>query len=282
MLTVLRGFQPLRKLAASNTAEIYHVVRLTGRGKGGQFAAKILREECADDAIEQTYLENEFEICSQLEYPNLVHAFELYMDEPRPFLILDLIPGQNLRQCMEKGPVPMGQALGWLAQAAEGLAYFHEEGFVHRDVKPHNIMVGPEGVKVIDFALAIEEDDSFSRHLLRRLKERRRPGTWSYMAPEQIQNNRVTGLTDIYCLGVSLFEVVTGRLPYVADTQQALLEHHLYGKIPSLRALRPDAPPGLDDLVRTMMAKDPLDRPASMEYVCARLKSLAAHDSVAR
>jgi serine/threonine-protein kinase len=112
MLSVLSGFQPLRKLAVSNTAEIYHVIRMTGRGKGGQFAAKVLRDECAKDATEQAYLENEFEICSELDHPNLVHAFEIHMDEPRPFLILDLIPGQNLHQCMEKGPIPIGQALG--------------------------------------------------------------------------------------------------------------------------------------------------------------------------
>jgi eukaryotic-like serine/threonine-protein kinase len=143
-------------------------------------------------------------------------------------------------------------------------------------------MVGAGQVKVIDFALAMEEDDSFSRHLLRRLRERRRPGTWSYMAPEQIQNKRVTGLTDMYSLGVTLYEVITGRLPFVADTPQALMESHLYGAIPSLRILRPDTPPGLDELVRTMMAKEPLDRPASMQYVSAKLKALAAEDAMAK
>jgi len=281
MERALDGFQILRKLADSNTAEIFHVVRRAARGRGGEYAAKVLRDEYADDPIEVAYLENEFEICSELFHRNLVHAFEINLDAARPLLILDLIDGPSLRQCIDKGGVPLGQGLGWLAQAADGLAHFHELGFVHRDVKPQNMVVGPDQVKVIDFALAVEEDGSFGRHLLRRLKERRRPGTWSYMAPEQIQNNRVTAVTDVYSLGVTLYEVVTGRLPYVGETPQVLLEHHLYSAVPSLRTLRPDAPPGLDDLVRGMMAKDPLDRPASMQYVSAKLRAFAAQDAMA-
>jgi len=167
--------------------------------------------------------------------------------------------------------------MGWIASAADGLAYFHEIGYVHRDVKPQNIVVGAGGdVRVIDFALAMRQDASFGKYLMRRMLERRRPGTWSYMSPEQIRHQRLTGLADMYSLGVTVFEVATGRMPYTAETPQGLMEQHLYASVPSVRSLVPEAPHELDELARAMMAKDPLDRPTGMQYVSGKLRSIAA------
>jgi len=278
-MKTLNGFQVLRRLAQTNTAEIFQVVRLIGRGRGNEYAAKVLREEFARDRLERRHLENEFRICSMLGHPNLIHVQEVRLDAPRPYLIMDLVrQGRSLRDHLEEGPVPLGPALEWLAAAADGLGYLHRAGYVHRDVKPQNIVVGSGGadVKVIDFALARPQDGSFGRLLWRRLSERRRPGTRSYMAPEQIRNGRLTPATDIYGLGVTLFEVVTGRLPFAGETSQALLEQHLYAPVPSPSQFGADVPPEVDELVRTMMAKDPLDRPAEMGYVSAKLRSAAA------
>ena len=264
-------------MAESNTAEIYHVVRLVGRTHGNEYACKALRDEYARNRVERGHLEREYRICSALEHPNLIHAHELQLSAARPFLLLDMVPGPSLRQRLDRGMPPLASALRWLAKVADGLAYFHEAGYVHRDVKPQNTVVGEDGqVKVIDFALAVRQDDSLGKHLMRRLAERRRPGTWSYMSPEQIRNERLTGLADVYSLGVTLFEVVTGRLPYSAESPQELLEQHLYAPIPSLRSAAPDAPAELDDLIRAMMAKDPLDRPTGMQYVSAKLRSIVA------
>lgn len=277
MLQTINGFQILRKLADSNTAEIFHVMRLIGRGRGQEFAAKVLREEVADDGLERGYLETEYRICSQLDHPNLIRAYEFQASTSRPFLVLDLVQGPSLRQHLDKGRPPLGPGLAWMAQAADGLAYFHDMGYVHRDVKPQNTLIGSDGVvKIIDFALAEKQDASLKHYIWRRLTERRRPGTWSYMSPEQIRNQRLTGQADVYSLGVSLFEVTTGKLPYTADTPQGLLEQHLYAKVPTVRSVRPDVPVEVDELIRLMMAKDPLDRPAGMRYVSAKLRELAA------
>ena len=276
MLESINGFQILRKIAESNTAEIFHVIRLVGRGRGNEFAAKVLREVFAEDPTERAYLENEYRLCASLDHPNLVHAHEIILATERPFIVLDLIVGQSLRTHLEKGRPPLAAALEWLAQAAEGLAHLHDQGYVHRDVKPQNMVIGDNGnVKMIDFALATEQDTSLGKHFWRRLKERRRPGTWSYMAPEQILNQRLTGQADVYGLGVSAFEVTAGRLPYVSTTSQGLLEQHLYGLVPSVRATRPDVPVELDAFIKAMMTKEPLDRPMNMLYVSAKLRYLA-------
>ena len=275
----LNGFQILRRLAQSDTAEIFHVVRLVGRGRGGAYAAKVLREEYARDRIERKHLETEHRICSGLDHPNLIHVHELQLDHDRPYIVMDLVPeGRSLRQMLDRGRPPLGASLRWLAAVADGLAYLHEAGYIHRDIKPQNICISGDGerVKVIDFALARQQDGSFGRYLLRRLSERRRPGTWSYMAPEQIRNKRLTGAADIYALGVTLFEVVAGRLPFTAESPQGLLEQHLYAPIPLTSPDGEGVLPEVDSVIRSMMAKDPLDRPADMRYVSAKLQSAAA------
>ncbi len=277
MFKTINGFQILRKMAESNTAEIFHVVRLVGRARGSEYACKALRQEYARDRVERGHLQREYRICSALDHPNLIHAHELQLSAVRPFLLMDIVQGPSLRQRLDKGRPPLAAALGWLAKVADGLAHFHEAGYVHRDVKPQNTVIADGGdVKVIDFALAVRQDVSLGKYLVRRIAERRRPGTWSYMSPEQIRNKRLTGLADIYSLGVTLFEVATGRLPYSAESPQELLEQHLYAPVPSVRAVAQDAPAEVDDLARVMMAKDPLDRPTGMQYVSVKLRSIVA------
>jgi len=277
MLQTINGFQVLRKVAESNTAEIFHVLRLVGRGRGAEVAVKMLRPEYAMDRIERGLLETEYKVCLGLKHPNLIRTYEIQMGGKQPYLVMDYVAGMSLRHHLDKGRVSMADALDWLAQVGDGLAYLHQLGFIHRDVKPQNFVISGEGVtKVIDFALACPEDKSLSQYLLRRMKERRKPGTWSYMSPEQIQNKRLTGQSDIYSLGISIFETVTGHLPYTGETPQELLEQHLYARIPSVIALQPSAPKDLDDLVRGMMGKAPLDRPHGMGYVSGKLRALIA------
>jgi serine/threonine-protein kinase len=278
MAETINGYQILRKISESNTAEIFHVRRLVGKGKGREYALKALRPQCAGHAKEREYLLNEYRICSELDHPNLVRAYEVQIQTARPFLAMDLILGRSLRERLDRALPSLPDALEWHAQVALGLAYFHDAGYVHRDVKPQNIVVGDDGVaKVIDFALARKQDSLFGAHLLRRILNRRRAGTGSYMSPEQILHHRMTGQADIYSLGVSLFESVTGRLPFPGGSKaQDLLHQHVYDPVPSAMVMRPGVPPEVSEFIQAMMAKAPLDRPSGMGYVSVKLRELAA------
>jgi serine/threonine protein kinase len=276
MSQIIGGFQLVRKVAESHSAEIFLAIRLAGRGRGGEFALKALRPQFAHDRVYRGYLETEYRVCSGLNHPNLVRVLELELNDPRPHLIMDFIPGRSLQMLLRRGQPSLWEALIWLAQAAEGLAYFHELGYVHRDVKPQNTIVADDSlVRVIDFALACRQDTTFVRNRMRKWFERRRPGTWSYMSPEQIQNGRLTGQSDVYSLGVTLYECLTGRVPFAGHRPQDLLDQHVRAPVPTVRSLKSTVPPQVDDFVQAMLAKDPLDRPQGMGYVSAMLRALA-------
>ncbi len=276
MSQTIGGFQLIRKVAESQSAEIFLAIRVSARGQGGEYALKALRPHFARDRIYRGYIRTEYRVCANLDHPNLVRVYEVEMNDPRPHLVMGFIPGRSLQTVLRRQQPDLRSVLLWLSQAADGLAYFHELGWVHRDVKPQNIIVSEDGqVRVVDFALAQRQDTSAVRHLVRRWRERRRPGTWSYMSPEQIQGGRLTAQADVYSLGATLYECLTGRTPFVARRPQELLDQHVWARVPTVRSILPDVPPQVDEFTQAMMAKDPLDRPQGMGYVSAMLRGLA-------
>jgi len=276
MSQTIGGFQLIRKVAESQSAEIFLAMRMSAWGQGGEFALKALRPQFARDRIYRRYLRTEYRVCADLDHPNLVRVYDLELNDPRPHLVMGFIPGRSLQTVLRRQQPDLRSVMLWLGQAADGLAHFHELGWVHRDVKPQNLIVSEDGlVTVVDFALAQRQDTSALRYLVRRRLERRRPGTWSYMSPEQIQGDRLTGQTDVYSLGVTLYECLTGRVPFVARRPQELLDQHVRARVPTVRSVLPDIPAQVDEFTQAMMAKDPLDRPQGMGYVSAMLRALA-------
>ncbi len=240
-------------------------------------AIKVLPPLQPQDSAAVARFEREIKAVARLAHPNIVAAHDADEVDGKHFLVLEYIDGTDLKSLVKsQGPLPVGQAVAFIVQAARGLDYAHAQGIVHRDVKPANLMVDQSGtVKVLDLGLAradartgAQADLTETGMLL---------GTVDYLAPEQAAGARdVDGRADIYSLGCSLYYLLTGRQLYDGDTVIEKVLAHRERPIPSLRAACPDAPAGLEKVFARMVAKRPDDRYRTMAQVIVDLEVLLA------
>lgn len=249
------------------------VYKARHRIMGRLAALKVFTPE-ADDCENQTRFMREIQATAQLDHPNLIKAYEAGEHHGAYFLAMELVDGQNLQEkVVRHGPAPLDVALHCHLEAAIGLAYAHSLGMIHRDVKPGNIMLGKDGrVRVLDLGL-VKFMKGFSN--LATSMDGSVRGTAAYMAPEQaISIRNADHRSDIYSLGSSLYFVLTGQPMYPEKTIMQQLLAHQKKAIPSLLAMLPDLPPYLDSLYQRMVAKDPQDRPESMQAVVDGLRAV--------
>jgi serine/threonine protein kinase len=242
-------------------------------------ALKILPPSFARNRGAVMRFRREFEAAGRLRHVNVVGAFEADEDRGVHFLVMDYVQGITL-DCVvgEQGPLPVDEAVDYLIQSAQGLEAVHEQGIVHRDIKPGNLMLDRLGtVRVLDLGLAriVNPGNAFHASVAGRLTQTGMYlGTIDYMAPEQAEDSHsVDHRTDIYSLGCTFYFLLTGREPFPETTILGRLVAHREHPAPSLRAIRPDVPPALEAAYQKMMAKRPEHRPASMSEVIARLRA---------
>ena len=208
--------------------------------------------------------QRELEIGKRLHHPNIQQLVE----EGRldggiaPYLVLEFVDGTLLREYLrEHAPLAMNEAINITVQLADALEYCHQAGVVHRDLKPENVLIEQDGtVKLVDFGIALLKG-------ARRLTFRRLStgfGTPDYMAPEQVQGDRGDARTDIYAVGVMLFEMLTGEVPYQGDSPLAVMGQRVTTDAPLLRSKRPDLPPALEAVVWRALRREPAERYQSM------------------
>lgn len=222
-------------------------------------AVKVLRPEYGADPDFNERFRHEAQSAASLNHPNVVSVFDYGTDDVGPFIVMELVEGEDLSTIVRRsGALPPRAAARLVAQAARALAAAHDKGVVHRDVKPGNIMVTRDGrVKVADFGIA------------RALSEAALtlPGTTlgsvHYFSPEQARGELATPASDIYSLGIVLFELLTGRRPWTGDTAAAIATARLTGAVPSPAKVHGGIPPSLDAIARKAMATSPQDRFAS-------------------
>ncbi|MBN9517295.1 protein kinase, partial [bacterium] len=235
-------------------------------------AIKVLvvgKEEDAKLAAERFF--REARAAAALDHPNIVRLFDVCRHGDTPYLVMEYVEGETLQQAIDRdGGLPYTAAADAVAQAAAGLQHAHEKGFVHRDIKPGNLMRDKTGVvKILDMGLA--RSSTTEDKLTERLDAGAVVGTADFIAPEQALNSpNVDIRADIYSLGASFFALATGKPPFAGNTTQKLLQHQM-AAAPSLSAIDATLPKGLAGVVAKMLAKKPQERFQTPAEVIAAL-----------
>lgn len=234
-----------------------------------EVAIKILHEHYAQDPEYLERFRREARAVARLSHPNIVTVIDRGDDDGRQYIVFEHVEGENLKELvLRSGRLPVRQALELTLHIADGLSFAHEHGLVHRDVKPQNVLLSSEGeVKVTDFGIArslhVEHGVTQTGTVL---------GTGEYLAPEQASGKPVSPATDVYSLGVVLWELLAGDVPFVGDNFVAVALRHVNEPPPHLRERRPDVSPRLDAAVQRALAKDPARRFPSMAAFANELR----------
>ena len=230
-------------------------------------ALKILHAHYGDDEATVERFRREARAVAQLSHPNIVTVIDRGEADGRQFIVFEYIDGHTLKEVVEeRGPLPVREAVELTIGVARGLAFAHESGLVHRDVKPQNVLLNGDGKpKVTDFGIARSIDVAGVTQTGTVL------GTSHYMAPEQASGRPVDAQTDVYSLGAVLYELLTGAVPFDADSFVAVAMQHVHDPAPSVLERRPDCPLRLAAAVERALAKDPRDRFPSMDAFAAEL-----------
>jgi serine/threonine-protein kinase len=243
-------------LGAGASAEVY---RAFDRSADRDVVLKVPHLNIAGDLVAFNHYRREIDIASRLTHPGLQR---LLSDPSEPFMVLEYVEGRSLRACLRQhGPLPVDQVVTIGLQLADTLEYVHQQGVVHRDVKPENILISPDGrVTLTDFGIAARMGPR--RLTLSHLSDA--VGTPDYMAPEQVRGEQGDARTDVYALGVVLYELLTGVVPYPSEAAHEAAQRGEGTDPPLVRALRPDVPQGLEVVLYRAYRRRPDERYASM------------------
>ncbi len=266
--TLIAGkYRVLHKLGAGGMGVVYKAEDLKLKRP---VALKFLPPDLMDaPEVKERFLV-EAQAAAALSHPNICVVYEVGESEDRPYIAMEYVEGETLRDRIRRGPLPVEEALELTLQIAAGLGEAHSKGILHRDVKSANVMVTEKGTaKVLDFGLAkLRGEGSLT-------KTQTTLGTVAYMSPEQSRGEKLDPRTDVWSLGVVLHEMVAGRLPFRGDHDMAVLYSILHKEPEALTQARPGAPPGLDQVVRRALAKKPAERYQTMEELREDLSAVA-------
>src|SRR5690349_22270461 len=248
-------------------------------------AVKILRAETTASAERKRRFAQEAKAASALNHPNIVHIYDIDVQDGVDYIAMEFVAGRTLDQCIERKGLHVREVLKYGIQIADALSAAHTAGIVHRDLKPANVMVSERGLlKLLDFGLAklaepLESDVNAPTATIRMEQEPQTEegtivGTVAYMSPEQAEGKKVDARTDIFSFGSLLYEMVTGRRAFHAPTRIAILSAILEKDPPPPSAIGPPVPPELERVIARCMRKDPERRFQDMADVRVALLEL--------
>ena len=287
-------------LATGSRLGPYEIVAPIGAGGMGEVyrardtrlertvAVKVLPAHVAASDDLRQRLEREAKAVSSLSHPHICTLHDVGREGDVDYLVMEYLEGETLLARLEKGPLPIGQALRHAVEIADALDKAHRQGIVHRDLKPGNVMLTKSGAKLLDFGLAkVTAPDAAGGQSV--LATAQRPlteagtllGTFQYMSPEQLEGKEADARTDIFAFGAVLYEMVTGRRAFEGKSQASLVSAIMSQEPVHIAAVQPMAPPALERIVRTCLAKDPDDRWQSAHDLAGELRWIAEAGSQA-
>lgn len=269
-----------RFLPGTSFGRRYRIVGLLGRGGMGEVyqaddlelgqtvALKLLPERLSGDDAALTLLRNEVRVARQISHPNVCRVYDIGEVEGQYFVSMEYVDGEDLASLLRRiGRVSSEKALDMIRQLAAGLAAAHDLGVLHRDFKPANIMLDGRGhVRIMDFGLA-----AFTEEIR---GEKGFAGTIGYMSPEQLSGQGASMRSDIYSLGLVMYEILTGRRPYEARTLEGLRDLQAAGPPPPPSEYVSDLEPGVNDLIMWCLERDPARRPSSARAVASAMPGM--------
>ena len=271
------------------TISHYRLLQPLGRGAMGevwlaedtqlprQVAVKLLPASLTQDAEAVDRLLREAQAAASVDHPAVVTVYEAGLDAGRPYLVMQRVEGETLEERLARGPLPVGEAIDLASKIADALAEVHALGIVHRDLKPANVILSARGPKVLDFGIAS------LRGSPRLTVTGSTIGTPYAMSPEQIQGLPPDNRTDLWALGVMLYQALTGRRPFEGASYEAVMHAVLNLQPPPPSTLRAGIGPDLDFMVMKLLRKDAAHRYARAEELIADLASCeACRDTAAR
>ena len=263
-------YQIIEELGAGGMGRVY---RALDRKLGEEIAVKVIRPDIASDRQILDRFSSELKLARQIVHRNVARMFDLNEAGRVPYITMEYVRGENLKRLIRKvGRLAPGQALPIVTEICRGLAEAHRLGIIHRDLKPQNVMIDEDGqAKILDFGLARLVGAGLTDVRLSR------SGTPAYVSPEQIMGRAVDERSDLYSLGVLLYEMLTGQTPFQAESVEEIFDRHVHEPAPDPRLLNPGLSDGLSALVLRLLEKDPAKRFQSAAEVEAALAELGDH-----
>lgn len=239
-------------------------------------AMKMLRQEKAADKVNLNRFEREARATASLNHQNIVKVINVGNYNGLPYMVNEFVNGQNLRQVLDvRGKFSLMEACDIMYQLCSAVIYAHEHGVIHRDIKPQNIFLTPDGtIKLGDFGIAILQN---SGHITR---SQTVIGTVQYIAPEVADGNPATIQSDIYAMGITFFELITGRVPFDGDTIYEVARMQIKEKFPSVKKYNPKTPECIEDIIYCSVEKDPRDRYPNAEAMRKDIERILKNSSL--